>query len=153
MCIRDSDYITQWSYGIDETLTLLIPDFKGGSSAGKLSADSDTAKKLKSLGVPNSVSYTHLDVYKRQDDPHDMIHVTISYRHKEWIDKSTGEIFPIYDYRQERVWRHLDSMEHATFIHCRLPRIQTSDGKTHTIEVVWADSGISHTKKLSLIHI
>lgn len=81
------------------------------------------------------------------DDPHDVIHVTISYRHKEWIDKSTGEVFPIYDYRQERVWRHLDSMEHATFIHCRLPRIQTSDGKIHTIEVVWADSGISHTKK------
>lgn len=49
----NKDYITQWSYGIDETLTLLIPDFKGGSSAGKLSADSETAKKLKSLGVPN----------------------------------------------------------------------------------------------------
>jgi hypothetical protein len=39
------------------------------------------------------------------DDPHDVIHVTISYRHKGWIDKSTGEIFPIYDYRSERVWR------------------------------------------------
>lgn len=26
------DYITQWSYGVDETVTLLVPDYKGGGS-------------------------------------------------------------------------------------------------------------------------
>ncbi len=47
----DKDYITQWSYGIDESMTLLIPNFKGGASAGTLSADSETAKALKERGV------------------------------------------------------------------------------------------------------
>ena len=42
----DINYITAWSYGIDETLTLLIPDFKGGSSATHLDADSHTAQKM-----------------------------------------------------------------------------------------------------------
>jgi hypothetical protein len=49
----NKDYITQWSYGIDETMTLLIPNFMGGASAGKLGADSNTASKLRSMGVPN----------------------------------------------------------------------------------------------------
>ena len=29
----ERDYITAWSYGVDETLTLLVPDYKGGGSA------------------------------------------------------------------------------------------------------------------------
>jgi len=49
----NKDYITQWSYGIDETMTLLIPNFKGGASSGFLNTDSETAAKLKSLGVPD----------------------------------------------------------------------------------------------------
>lgn len=49
----NSDYITQWSYGVDETMTLLIPNFKGGASASKLAVDSETGKKLESLGAPN----------------------------------------------------------------------------------------------------
>lgn len=42
----DLDYITAWSYGIDETFTLLIPDFKGGSSHTYLDTDSHTAQKM-----------------------------------------------------------------------------------------------------------
>ncbi len=45
------DYATAWSYGIEETPNLLIPNFNGGSSSGELSRDSETFKVLQSYGV------------------------------------------------------------------------------------------------------
>jgi hypothetical protein len=41
----NKDYITTWSYGVDETFNLLIPDYKGGSSR-PFDRNSDTFKAL-----------------------------------------------------------------------------------------------------------
>ncbi|MBQ8421146.1 MAG: hypothetical protein IJX11_02680 [Bacteroidales bacterium] len=49
----DLEYATAWSYGIEETPNLLIPDFNGGSSAGALDMDSETGQLLKRAGQPN----------------------------------------------------------------------------------------------------
>lgn len=50
----DKDYATQWSYGVSESFTLLIPNFKGGSSQEALSQKSAVYEALNSNQVPNS---------------------------------------------------------------------------------------------------
>ena len=47
----DIEYATQWSYGIDESFSFLIPGFMGGSSTYCLKKDSDLYKTLISHGV------------------------------------------------------------------------------------------------------
>ena len=48
----DREYAFSYSYGIGETITLLIPNFYGGASQMKLSDNSATGTALSGLGLP-----------------------------------------------------------------------------------------------------
>ncbi len=50
----DKDYATGWSYGIGESMTLLIPNARGGASAGSLGVKSATYKALMQNNVPEA---------------------------------------------------------------------------------------------------
>jgi transposase len=54
------------------------------------------------------------------------------------------ELCSIYDHRESRRWRHLDTMQFKTFVNCKVPRVKSSQG-VKTIEVPWADSFERHT--------
>ena len=47
----DKEYITHWSYGVDETFNLLIPNYKGGSSK-PFDRNSETVKALRANNAP-----------------------------------------------------------------------------------------------------
>jgi len=45
----------------------------------------------------------------------------------------------IYDHREERQWRHLDTMQFQTIVHCRIPRVNCPEHGTKSMEVGWAE--------------
>lgn len=55
----DKDYITQWSYGLGETFTLMIPDTKGGASEpiGKKSAALENVDRQYKEAIAQQSSY------------------------------------------------------------------------------------------------
>lgn len=50
----DFDYATSWSYGIGETMTLMIPNFNGGSSHYNVGTSSNIYKDMVKQGVPKA---------------------------------------------------------------------------------------------------
>lgn len=48
------DYMTQWSYGIDESLTFMIPGFMGNASGYDVGTDSELYKQLTAQGLSRS---------------------------------------------------------------------------------------------------
>ena len=51
----------------------------------------------------------------------------------------------IYDHREERQWRHLDTMQFQTILHCRIPRINCSDHGVKSITVPWSEKNSRFT--------
>ena len=75
----------------------------------------------------------------------DEIYVDVGYKGLVWDDPVSGEPCTVYDHRDERLWRHLDTMQYKTYIRCCVPRVTKPDGKIETIDVPWADSFERHT--------
>ena len=57
----DIEYATQWSYGIDETLTFLVPNYMGGSSSYSLGRNSLLYKQLVAKGVQPQAALAFCD--------------------------------------------------------------------------------------------
>lgn len=65
----DKDYVVQWSYGIDETFTLLIPNFKGGATQINAGVDSESFRALQQRGIQNPRQVVQSIVMYHGDQP------------------------------------------------------------------------------------
>lgn len=50
-----------------------------------------------------------------------------------------GKICSVYDRGKEREWRHLDTMQFQTILHCRVPRIDCAEHGIKTMKTPWAE--------------
>tara|TARA_Y100000294_G_scaffold173578_1_gene190016 strand:+ start:275 stop:1402 length:1128 start_codon:yes stop_codon:yes gene_type:complete len=69
----------------------------------------------------------------------------------EWVVEQQG-VYPecgktcrIYDHRKERQWRHLDTMQFQTIMHCRIPRVNCAEHGTKSMEMGWAEKNSRFT--------
>jgi transposase len=56
-----------------------------------------------------------------------------------------GKGYRIYDHRGERQWRHLDTLQFQTILHCRIPRVECPEHGVKSIEVPWAEKNSRFT--------
>jgi transposase len=61
----------------------------------------------------------------------------------KFLDKSSNEQ-KVHD-TVERQWQHLNFFQHTCYLHARLPRVITSEGKVVNVEVPWSRPGSGFT--------
>lgn len=52
--------------------------------------------------------------------------------------KECGNLCSVYDHTPIRIWRHLDTCDYETHIHCRVPRTSCENCGIHRVKVPWS---------------
>lgn len=95
--------------------------------------DKELYRQILGVVSPWEITRIDLDMDKQQVDIY-LEYPLLS----EGACPKCGKICKIHDRREERIWRHLDTCQLRTFIHCKTPRIKCEDHKTLTLDVPWA---------------
>lgn len=74
-----------------------------------------------------------------------VIDVYLEYTRSDAASPDGTRRCPIYDRREERRWRHLDTMQYKTYLHARVPRIRLTTGEVVTVAVPWAEPHSHHS--------
>ena len=100
--------------------------------------DKELYRQILGIVTPWKISKIDLDMDQDRVD----IYLEWPYL-KDGVCPECGKACKIHDRREERIWRHLDTCQLKTFIHCHTPRVKCPEHKTKTMEVPWAEK-VSH---------
>lgn len=103
--------------------------------------DADLYGRLLGLEAPWHVSKVDLNLSRQRVD--------VYLEHRDgalWSCPQCGKKLPAYDHKDERLWRHLDTMQLQTWVHARPPRVECPDHGVRQSEVPWAEPGSRFTK-------
>lgn len=95
------------------------------------------------LGSPWEVSEIKFMEHPTDSMGKGELHITISYPKGSKFNYE-GEFYSVYDH-QPRVWRHLNFFQHECYLHARVPRVKTREGKVKLVDVPWAGDNTSFT--------
>ena len=93
--------------------------------------DTEFYESILGLRTPWRVEAVKLDTGNKS------VEVKVKYEEGTLWASEAGERLPVYDH-VERGWRHLDTCGFETRLLCRVPRVQTPEGKVETVPVPWA---------------
>ncbi len=86
------------------------------------------------LGVETPWDISSIDL-KIQDHRVDIV---IEYTDDQGPCPECGTICPKHDDRKKRTWRHLDTMQFSTYLHCEVPRVRCDMHGVKTVTIPWA---------------
>lgn len=95
----------------------------------------------KALGVetPWYIEKTKFDAEQKQLD------IWIDFKRGSRFELEEGGVdYPVHD-TEEKTWRHLNFFQHECYLHVRVPRVRTDDGRTITVLPPWAGRMLGFT--------
>jgi transposase len=87
---------------------------------------------LLGINSPWEISSVDLDLSAQKVD------IVIEYTDDNGSCPECGVTSPKHDDRKERTWRHLDTMQFATQLHCKLPRVRCKKHEVKSLKAPWA---------------
>jgi transposase len=94
--------------------------------------DTQLYKQILGITSPWQVSNVTLDTEKEE------VEVFVEYRSNQAPCPKCNKLCKLYDHREQRRWRHLDTCQLKTFLTCQIPRIDCAEHEKKTIDTPWA---------------